>query len=139
VIGSRVHFAYGVSLTVIPGATLVIENDVYVGRGVVISAHKLVTLCEHSMLAEYVCIHDNNHQISDSSQPIASRPFVSEACVVGKNVWLGAGVKLVKGASVGDCSVVGAGAVVTKALPANGIFVGIPAREVERSALTELD
>lgn len=47
---------------------------------------------------------------------------------IGKNCWLGAGVTVLPGVTIGDNTVVGAGAVVTKDLPANVVAVGVPAR-----------
>lgn len=53
----------------------------------------------------------------------AARPIT-----IGDNVWLGGGVILLPGVSVGENTVVGAGAVVTRDLPANVVAVGNPAR-----------
>jgi maltose O-acetyltransferase len=47
---------------------------------------------------------------------------------VGDNVWLGGGAILCPGVTVGDDTVVGAGAVVTRDLPAGVVAVGTPAR-----------
>lgn len=47
---------------------------------------------------------------------------------IGKNCWLGAGVVVLPGVTVGDNTVVGAGSVVTHDLPANVVAVGSPAR-----------
>lgn len=47
---------------------------------------------------------------------------------IGNNVWLGAGVIVLPGVTIGENSVVGAGSVVTKDLPANVVAVGSPAR-----------
>lgn len=47
---------------------------------------------------------------------------------IGKNCWLGANVTVVPGITIGDNTVVGAGAVVTKDLPANVVAVGVPAK-----------
>ena len=56
---------------------------------------------------------------------------------LGSNVWLGAGAILMPGVTVGDNSIVGAGAVVTKDVEANTIVVGNPARVLRR--ITEDD
>ncbi len=47
---------------------------------------------------------------------------------IGRNVWLGAGVVVLPGITIGDNTVVGAGSVVTKDLPANVVAVGNPCR-----------
>ena len=51
---------------------------------------------------------------------------------IGNNVWLGGGVIILPGVSIGENTVVGAGAVVTKDLPANVIAVGNPARVIRQ-------
>jgi acetyltransferase-like isoleucine patch superfamily enzyme len=53
-----------------------------------------------------------------------------EKTVIGKNVFLGANAVVLPGVSIGDYSIIGAGAVVTKDVPANSIVVGNPARIV---------
>ena len=49
---------------------------------------------------------------------------------IGDNVWLGGGVIILPGVNIGENTVVGAGAVVTKDLPANVVAVGNPARVI---------
>ena len=50
--------------------------------------------------------------------------------VVGDNVWLSSGAILCPGVTIGDDTVVGAGAVVTRDLPAGVVALGVPARPV---------
>lgn len=51
---------------------------------------------------------------------------------IGDNVWLGGGVIVLPGVTIGENTVVGAGAVVTKDLPANVVAVGNPARVIRQ-------
>jgi maltose O-acetyltransferase len=51
---------------------------------------------------------------------------------IGNNVWLGGGVIVLPGVSVGDNTVVGSGAVVARDLPANVLAVGSPARVIRQ-------
>ncbi len=55
----------------------------------------------------------------------AARPIT-----LGNNVWIGGGAILLPGISIGDNSVVGAGSVVTRDIPANVVAVGNPARVI---------
>lgn len=54
--------------------------------------------------------------------------MVPAPVVIGRKVWLGAAVTVLPGVTIGDDAVVGAGAVVTKDVPANAIVAGVPAR-----------
>jgi maltose O-acetyltransferase len=54
----------------------------------------------------------------------------ADPIVIGDNVWLGGGVIVCPGVTIGENTVVGAGSVVTKSLPANVLAVGSPARVV---------
>jgi maltose O-acetyltransferase len=56
----------------------------------------------------------------------------AEPITVGNNVWLGGGVIILPGVNIGENTVVGAGAVVTKDLPANVVAVGNPARVIRQ-------
>ena len=54
----------------------------------------------------------------------------AEPIVIGDNVWLGGGVTVLPGVSIGNNAVIGASAVVTKDMPANVVAVGNPARVI---------
>ena len=49
---------------------------------------------------------------------------------VGKNVWIGSGVQIMPGVTIGDNCVIGAGAVVTRDIPANSFAAGVPCRVI---------
>lgn len=51
---------------------------------------------------------------------------------VGNNVWFGANIAVLPGVTIGDGSVIGAGAVVTRDVPANTVVVGSPARVMKK-------
>jgi acetyltransferase-like isoleucine patch superfamily enzyme len=72
-----------------------------------------------------------NHSFDDISRPIMFQPSVSKGGIrVGDDVWMGAAVIVLDGASIGQGTVVGAGAVVTGPLPELAVAVGSPARVV---------
>jgi acetyltransferase-like isoleucine patch superfamily enzyme len=63
--------------------------------------------------------------------PIAKQPLQSKGgIVVGDEAWLGVGVIVLDGVTIGRGTVVGAGSVVTKDLPDNSICAGVPARVI---------
>jgi acetyltransferase-like isoleucine patch superfamily enzyme len=72
-----------------------------------------------------------NHSFDDISTPIMFQPSFSRGGIrIADDVWLGAGVILLDGVSIGKGTVVGAGAVVTESLPEYAVAVGSPARVI---------
>ena len=51
---------------------------------------------------------------------------------IGNNVWIGAQVCVLPGVTIGDNTIIGAGSVVTKSIPANVLAVGNPCRVVRQ-------
>ena len=50
---------------------------------------------------------------------------------IGRRVWIGANVVITKGVTIGDNSVIAAGAVVTRDIPANVVAGGVPAKVIK--------
>lgn len=71
-----------------------------------------------------------NHDFQDYDKPTISDPIR-----IGKRVWLGANVVVLPGVQIGDFTIVGAGTVVTKNIPANHIAAGTPARIIAKRCL----
>lgn len=58
--------------------------------------------------------------------------YIKGKVVLCKDCWIGAGAIIMPNIIIGECSIVGAGSVVTKNVPAFTIVAGIPAREIKR-------
>jgi maltose O-acetyltransferase len=74
-------------------------------------------------------------QFLTATHPIDAEPRQigwesGEPIALGDNVWLGGGVIVCPGVTIGDDTVVGAGAVVTRDLPSGVVAVGVPARVI---------
>lgn len=121
-----------VRLTTWPGkhhsGEIIFGDYCLVSPGVRISAEQSVRIGDNVMLAANVYISDSDwHGIYNRIRPFrCSKPVVLE-----NNVWLGERVIVNKGVRIGENSVVGAGAVVTRDIPANSIAVGNPARVIK--------
>ena len=106
---------------------ITIGDCVLISPGCRISAGSEIVIGDGTMLANGVYITDSDwHGIYDRIK----RPADDTPVHVGRNVWLGDHCMILKGVTIGDNSVVGAGAVVTKDVPANVIVAGNPARVV---------
>lgn len=85
-----------------------------------------VTIGDNVMFAPNVTLATAGHPI-DPDIRITGQQF-SQPIVIEDNVWLGAGVIVNPGVTIGRNSVIGAGSVVTKSIPANVVAAGVPCR-----------
>jgi len=70
-----------------------------------------------------------SHKFEDVNQPINRQDAENEKpIIIGNNVWIGTRVIILPGVQIGDNTIIGAGAVVTKSFPANSIIGGNPAK-----------
>lgn len=114
-----------------PIPSLVIEAGVIIGDDCHITASNKVIIKEQALLGKKVTITDNSHgNIDYDSMQInpSLRPLVSKgAVVIGSRVWIGDKATVLPGVTIGEGSIIGANAVVTKDIPAYSVAVGIPA------------
>jgi len=124
-----VHFAVVGELTIGPGVVF--------NRWVYVSSFEAVTIGADCLVGERVSIHDENHDWrSFARTPPPKAGFVSKPVNIGERAWIGAGAVVLPGVQVGRTAVIAAGSVVTRSVPENEVWGGIPAR---RLTLTNLD
>ena len=107
---------------------IVIGRSAYLNRATMIDASERIEIGAHAMIGPFCYITDHDHVIGSADVLVARPTRIGERC------WIGAHVTILKGVSIGDGSVVGAGSVVTKSLPPRVIAVGNPARVLREIA-----
>lgn len=117
--GRHVHFGKYIYANF--NLTLVDDTHIYVGDYTMFGPGVIIASAGHPILPEL------REKIYQYNMPVH----------IGKNCWLGAGVIVLPGITIGDNTVVGAGSVVTKNLPANTVAVGNPCRVLR--SITEHD
>lgn len=102
----------------------------YVGPNCLI--YPKVTLGDYSMLANDVAIIGGDHIYSIPGKPIIlSGRAVLKPTVIGKDVWVGAYVKILTGVTIGNGAIIAMGSVVTKDVEPYSIYAGIPAKKIK--------
>jgi len=115
-----------VELATMPGGTLTIGNRTYINSGVSICAQESIKIGAGCAIGNMTLIMDTDfHAVDDHTQPGKSSPIVIE-----DDVWLAAGVTVLKGVTIGRGAVVAAGAVVTKDVQPYTLVGGIPAKVI---------
>jgi acetyltransferase-like isoleucine patch superfamily enzyme len=149
--GPPVNLAAGAAITVagagrlVRGEHVVVKRDVtlalqapltvgaraFIGRGSHITCFAGVTLGDDVRFGERVSVHDENHVF----EPLSDRDgrateYLVAPVAIGDRVWLGANVVVLPGVTIGEDTVVAAGSVVAKDLPAGVLAAGAPATVV---------
>lgn len=114
---------------------IVIGDGCSIGDGSHITAIDRVELGKNVLTGKYVLITDNAHGGADPELLEVApnkRPLVSKGpVIIEDNVWIGEKASILPGVRIGRGAIVGAGAVVTKDVPAGYMAVGVPAQIVK--------
>jgi acetyltransferase-like isoleucine patch superfamily enzyme len=104
-------------------ARLSIGADSYINQGVTIACSHCIDIGERCLIGEFVTIYDTNFHPLQPDKPVKNAPVR-----IGCNVWISHRATILPGVTVGDHAVIGAGAIVTKDVPAKTFVAGNPAR-----------
>lgn len=121
--GTRLTFRDGFHLLVEKSGKVIIGNRVFFNNFCSINAMLSVTIDDDCIFGENVKIYDHNHCYQDRSQSISKQGFSTAAIQIGRNCWIGSQVTILKGVTIGDNSIIGAGAVVYQDVPENSIIL----------------
>ncbi len=108
--GKHIHFGDNVYANF--NLTCVDDTHIYVGDSTMFAPNVVLATAGHPILPE---LREKAYQFN---MPIH----------IGRNCWLGAGVIVMPGVTIGDNTVIGAGSVVTKDIPSNVVAVGNPCK-----------
>lgn len=110
--GHHVHF--GKNIYANYNLTLVDDTHIYVGDYTMFGPNVTIATAGHPILPEL------REKVYQYNFPVR----------IGRNCWLGAGVVVLPGVTIGDNVVIGAGSVVTKDIPSNVVAVGNPCKVI---------
>jgi len=107
------------------GATLLMGNNVFLNQGVRIACTTEVTIGDNVLIGDETVILDNDYH------GVAGSPVKAAPVRIEPDVWLGTRVIVLRGVTIGQGSVVGAGSVVTRSIPPAVFAAGVPARVIK--------
>lgn len=115
-----------VAVEVGPDALLEIGARAFLNAGVEIVCHQWVRIGDHCRIGPRCVLADTNHHPVHEGQRVRVSPVK-----LGRNVWLGRGVIVLPGVTIGDHAVIAAGSVVFSDVPAREVWQGNPAAFVK--------
>lgn len=128
----------GARSRIAPGAC--IQGPVTIGEDSSVQAYSMlvgapdggsITVGNGVRIAPHVIVFATNHVFADTSVPIFKQGVETAPVTIEDDVWISSRVTIIAGVRIGRGSVIGAGAVVTRDVPAWSVAVGVPARVIK--------
>ena len=111
-------------------------GDVVIGDHTRIGLHNTiigpVSIGNHVNLAQGITVTALNHNFKDPDKRIDEQGVSTNPVTIGNDIWIGANAVILPGVTIGDHSVVAAGAVVTKDVPSHSLVAGVPAKVIKQ-------
>ena len=111
-------------------------GDVIIGDHTRIGLHNTiigpVTIGSHVNLAQGITITALNHNFSDAEKRIDEQGVNTTPVVIEDDIWIGTNAVILPGVTIGQHSVVAAGAIVTKDVPPHSLVAGVPAKVIKQ-------
>lgn len=109
------------------GRNLTTGKNVFINSGCCFQDQGGVTIGDGCLIGHQVVFATLDHMLDPSDRA----SMVAHPITVGRNVWIGSHATILSGVTIGDNSVIAAGAVVTTSVPANCVAAGVPARIIK--------
>lgn len=132
-----VHFGKNLQIVsiyrVAAGGKIHIGDNVYIRRFVTLGADSGIFIGNNVIISDFVSLISADHEYSDHNKLIRTQGIKIEKkpIVIEDDVWIGEKVTILKMVKIGKGAIIGAGAVVTKDVPAYAIAAGNPAKVIK--------
>ncbi len=133
------------SLSLESGENIYIAQNVYMKNieniiiGSNVSMHEMcyldgyggINIGDNVSIAHSTSLISFDHTYNDITTPIKYNPSIKKAIILHKDIWVGAGVRILGGNTIGKRSIIAAGSVITKDVEEYSIYGGIPAKKIK--------
>ena len=120
-VGKKFRTRNNVEINARGSARLKIGDNVFINSGCIITARESITIGDNTILGPYIMIYDNDHAVANGK--VLDNQYVTSEVKIGSNVWIGAGTVILKGTTIEDNCIIGAGSVVKGTVEKGSIFV----------------
>ena len=116
--------------------TIEMGSNIYIGPGAYFSSsHSFIKICSNVMFGPNVLLLGGNHKIDAIGEYMidveVKDEYTDAPIIIESDVWIGANVVILKGVTVAEGCIIGAGSVLTKSTKPYSIYAGNPARFIK--------
>lgn len=113
------------------GDRIELGDEVGFNYGCYVNGYGGLSIGDRSLVGPGSMIHTANHVTDDLTRPYQEQGWIEQPVTIGVGCWIGMGVCILPGVTIGDHCIVGAGSVVAKDLESYSVSVGNPARPIK--------
>jgi acetyltransferase-like isoleucine patch superfamily enzyme len=128
------YISMGAHLFADENALLEIDGS-SIGRYTHIAAKQSIIIKSGVAIAEMVVIRDQDHAIDPENKALGFNAYHVAPIVINKNSWIASKATILKGVIIGEGCIIAASAVVTKSVPPNQVWGGVPAKFIKNTDL----
>ena len=127
------NFKVGPNVILYNYRQITIGDNVFIGDKSTFGGNVPISIGNNVMFGPEVMIRGGDHNISAVGEPMVKVKTggVNLPIIIEDDIWIGTRVIILKGVKIGEGSVVGAGAIVTKDIPPYTINIGSPSRPIK--------
>lgn len=118
--GKKVRIHSGCKLKTRKNAVIEIGDNVSINYNCIFVSHEKILIGEGTEIGPNVLIYDHDHDFRNGG--LKNKKYKTSPVVIGKNVWIGANVVILRGSTIGDNSVIAAGSVINGNISSNTIL-----------------
>lgn len=119
--GKNINIRKKLTITQAKSAKIIIGDGCFFNNYCSINAKKEIKIGNNCIFGENVKIYDHNHIFDKKNELIKNQGYSIASISIGNNCWIGSNVCILKGASIGDNVVIGAGCIINENIPSNVI------------------
>lgn len=129
VFGNYIDIRNNFNLVLGENANLLIADNVFMNNNCSINCLDAICIGKNTLFGENVKLYDHNHKYD--MKKVYHNEFKTAPIVIGENCWLGSNVIVLKGVSIGDNTIIGAGCVVHRDVPPNSIILNSQSNSIK--------
>lgn len=130
-IGSNVKIDRGVRILAANESVININNHAKIGLYSVLNGGDSIKIGEKTLISGFVYLQTSMHNYTKKDAFVQDQGFTHAPVSIEKDSWLGTHVVIMPGVSIGESSIVGSNAVVTKNVEKFNVVAGIPAKTIK--------
>ena len=130
---AKIIFSYKIRVKIYKHLGMIIGNGTYIGPGLEVideTLTDLIMIGNRVTIAPHVTLVVSSGPNNSKLKYVYPRKFGK--IIIQDDVWIGTGVIILPGVTIGKMSIIGAGAVVTEDIPPFSVAVGVPAKVIKK-------